>query len=130
MMNPFLDRDAMRQLLAALTAACDDIRHGKGESPMLEELLRAHGGGLDLLGSYRVKVSAPKLPTTRQDFDAMLNDTVEAALTWANMRANSAVVYAIFLFSQLALDAEECGLDIDNFLQRAALELAGSDGEP
>ena len=62
MMNPFLDRDAMRQLLAALTAACDDVRHGKGESPLLEELLRAHGGGLDLLGSYRVKVSAPKLP--------------------------------------------------------------------
>jgi hypothetical protein len=130
MMHPLFDRDAMRELLAALTAACDDIRHGKGESPMLEELLRAHGGGLDLLGSYRLKVTAPTLPATQQDFDAMLSDTVEAALTWANMRANSAIVYAIFLFSQLALEAEDCGLDIDRFLQRAALELAAGDGGP
>jgi hypothetical protein len=129
MMSP-LDRDAMRHLLAALTAACDDIRHGKGESPMLDELLRAQGGGLDLLGTYRFAVAAPTLPSTTQEFEAMLNDTVEAALTWANMRANSAIVYAIFLFSQLALDAEHCGLDIDSFLQRAALELASGDGEP
>jgi len=120
----------MRQLLAALTAACDDIRHGKGESPMLDELMRAQGGGLDLLGSYRFAVTSPVLPCTRQELDVMLNDTVEAALTWANMRANGAIVYATFLFSQLALEAEECGLDIDSFLQRAALELASGDGEP
>jgi hypothetical protein len=120
----------MRQLLAALTAACDDIRNGKGESPMLDELLRAHGGGLDLLGSYRLCVTGAVLPATAQEFDAMLSDTVDAALTWANMRANSAIVYSVFLFSQLARDAEECGLDIDSFLQRAALELASRDDEP
>jgi hypothetical protein len=92
-------------------------------------LLREQGGGLDLLGSYRFALTAPVLPSTRQEFDTMLSDTVDAALTWANMRANSAIVYAVFLFSQLALEAEECGLDIDSFLQRAALELASRDSE-
>ena len=111
-----------RNLLAILTAACGDIRHGVGESPLLDALYPDEGGGFDILRPSSISVDT-RLPVNERQLKDLLKQVTEAAVEKLSHQASSAILYATTLFSFLAREASEQGFDVDDFLQRAALEL-------
>lgn len=125
------DLDAQRDLLSVLTAACHDMRFGQGASPLLAELFPSEGGGAgpDLMGEYTLNTSVP-LPATEADINALVQTVTDTVVVPLQRRMFSMIGYALLIFSDLAREAHEHGLDVDGFLQRAALELEAAEQQP
>jgi hypothetical protein len=127
-MDVEIDKDIQRRVLEVLTAACSDIRHSDGESPLLDNLLDQLGGNLGLF-AYKTSREVT-MPASEWELAALIQEVVEDAAEQIQMKALSAIGYLMLLFCSVALEVERKGaaVSIDEFLSNAGLELAMDDG--